>query len=248
MLSSLRFWAVIPAAGSSRRMGAGALPKQYLSLAGRSVLEWSMAPLLQRPECAGVVVALASGDRHWHTLAAAQDRRIHTVIGGSERADSVRQGLRALESELGDEDWVLVHDAARPCLQADELTRLLSGIRDEAAGGLLAIALVDTLKRADDAGRVAQTVTRAGLWRALTPQIFRYGLLNKALAEAQRRGVTVTDEAQAVELLGMRPLLVPGSADNIKITVPGDLQRAQHILAARRDVPDGSADPLDDIQ
>jgi len=253
MVSSFRFWAVIPAAGNSRRMGASTLPKQYLSLAGRSVLEWSLAPLLQRPECAGVVVALASGDRHWHTLAAAQDRRIHTVMGGSERADSVRQGLRALESELGDEDWVLVHDAARPCLQADELTSLLSVMQDEAVGGLLAVALVDTLKRADESGRVAQTVNRAGLWRALTPQMFRYGILNNALAEAQRRGVTVTDEAQAVELLGLRPKLVPGSADNIKITVPGDLQRAQHILATRQEVTGGtetggSIEPRDGIQ
>lgn len=248
MASPFRFWAVIPAAGSSRRMGAGTMPKQYLTLAGRSVLEWSLAPLLQRPECAGVVVALASGDRHWHTLAAAQDPRIHTVMGGGARADSVRQGLRALESELDDADWVLVHDAARPCLHTDELGRLLSELRDEAAGGLLAVALVDTLKRADAAGRVARTVDREGLWRALTPQMFRYGILNHALAEALRRGVTVTDEAQAVELLGMQPKLVPGSADNIKITVPEDLLRAQYILAARQDASGSGSEPGDGIQ
>lgn len=234
MTASFQFWVVVPAAGSSRRMGASELPKQYLPLAGRCVLEWSLAPLLERPECAGVVVALASGDQHWHTLSIARDPRIRTVVGGNERADSVRQGLRAHESELEDSDWVLVHDAARPCLHPDELASLLDTVRGEQVGGLLAVPLVDTLKRADDSGYVAQTVSRDGLWRALTPQMFRYGILSRALHDTVQQGATVTDEAQAVERLGLRPKLVPGSADNIKITVPDDLQRAQRILASRQ--------------
>lgn len=213
-------------------MGDSALPKQYLQLAGRAVLEWSLAPLLARDDCVGIVVALASGDRHWPALSLSWHPKIQTVGGGAERADSVRQGLAALAGQVGDDDWVLVHDAARPCLQAAELSALIDRVKGEAAGGLLAAPLVDTLKRADDSGRVVETVSRTALWRALTPQMFRYGILSRALAEAAQRGVAVTDEAQAVELSGFRPLLVAGSADNIKITVPEDVQRAQRILAA----------------
>jgi 2-C-methyl-D-erythritol 4-phosphate cytidylyltransferase len=214
-------------------MGASAHPKQYLHLAARTVLEWSIAPLLAREDCAGVVVVLASGDQHWATLAVAGDTRVRTVIGGGERADSVLAGLLALKDLLSVDDWVLVHDAARPCLRPDELASLIDRVRDDAVGGLLAAPLVDTLKRSDGADRVAQTVSRAGLWRAMTPQMFRLGLLTRALTEAAQRGVVVTDESQAVELLGLRPLLVAASADNIKITVADDLQRAGRILAMR---------------
>jgi len=207
------------------------LPKQYLQLAGRAVLEWSAAPFLARPDCAGVIVVLACGDQHWPTLALARNPRVQTVIGGAERADSVRQGLAALRSQLGDDDWVLVHDAARPCLQTAELAALIDRVRTDEVGGLLAAPLVDTLKRADDSGRVAATVSRERLWRALTPQMFRYGILTRALADAARRALAVTDEAQAVELGGFQPLLVAGSADNLKITLPEDLPRAERILA-----------------
>lgn len=217
----------------SREVTAPAwLPKQYLQLAGRAVLEWSAAPLLARPDCAGVIVALAPDDQHWPTLALAHDARVQTVIGGAERADSVRQGLMALRSQLGDDDWVLVHDAARPCLQAAELAALIDRVRDDEVGGLLAAPLVDTLKRADDSGRVGETVSRERLWRALTPQMFRFGVLSRALADAAQRGIPVTDEAQAIELAALRPLLVAGSADNLKITLPEDLPRAARILAA----------------
>lgn len=217
-------------------MGDGALPKQYLRLAGRSVLEWSLAPLLARDDCAGVVVVLASGDQHWAKLGMARDTRVRTAIGGGERADSVRAGLLALKDEMGADDWVLVHDAARPCLDANELTALIQRVQGDDVGGLLASPLVDTLKRSEDANRVSETVSRAGLWRAMTPQMFRYGILTRALAQAAQGGVAVTDESQAVELLGLRPLLVEGSADNIKVTVAEDLQRAARILAMRDQV------------
>lgn len=217
-------------------MGDGALPKQYLRLAGRSVLEWSLAPLLARDDCAGVVVVLASGDQHWAKLGVARDTRVRTAIGGGERADSVRAGLLALKDEMGADDWVLVHDAARPCLDANELTALIQRVQGDDVGGLLASPLVDTLKRSEDANRVSETVSRAGLWRAMTPQMFRYGILTRALAQAAQGGVAVTDESQAVELLGLRPLLVEGSADNIKVTVAEDLQRAARILAMRDQV------------
>lgn len=214
-------------------MGDSALPKQYLQLAGRSVLEWSLAPLLARDDCAGVVVVLAAGDRHWAQLAVARDTRVGTTVGGGERADSVRAGLLALNDDVGADDWVLVHDAARPCLDANELAALIHHVQGDDVGGVLASPLVDTLKRSDGANRVSATVSRAGLWRAMTPQMFRHGILTRALAQAAQGGVAVTDESQAVELLGLRPLLVEGSADNIKITVAEDLQRAGRILAMR---------------
>lgn len=210
-------------------MGDAAVPKQYLQLAGKAVIEWSLAPLLARPECAGVVVALGAEDREWTKLDVSRDPRVRSVAGGAERADSVHAGLRALK--LDDAAWVLVHDAARPCLSAQEVDLLLRTLESDPVGGLLAAPVVDTLKRADAAGRVAQTVDREGLWRALTPQMFRYGLLDKALQEARGRGLVVTDEAQAIEGLGLQPRVVPGSPDNLKITLAEDLRRAERLLA-----------------
>lgn len=223
---SANYWVVVPAAGSSRRMGAGAVPKQYLTLAGRSVLEWSVAPFLDRAEIGAIVVVRAAEDQHWRTLTLAQHPKIMTTVGGAERADSVSVGLVALGDRASERDWVLVHDAARPCLLRADLDRLMSELRHDEVGGLLAAPVVDTLKRADDGGRVAETVARTALWRALTPQMFRYGLLQRAL----RQTAGATDEAQAVEALGLRPRLIAGDADNIKITVPADLQRAERIL------------------
>jgi 2-C-methyl-D-erythritol 4-phosphate cytidylyltransferase len=231
-MSWFRFWAVVPAAGSARRMNRDT-PKQYLSIASRPVIEWSIAPLLARAECAGVVVVLAEGDERWKHLSLARDSRIRTTVGGKERADSVLAGLAALSDQAQAEDWIAVHDAARPCLQDADLALLIDAVREDEVGGLLAVPVADTLKRADADGRVAQTVPRAGLWRAQTPQMFRYGLLTRALRQAAERSETVTDEAQAVEMLGLRPRLVLGSADNIKITVSEDLQRAERILKRR---------------
>lgn len=231
MSPSFRFWAVIPAAGSSRRMGATAVPKQYLPLLGRSVLEWSAAPFLARPDCAGMVVVLAADDRQWAALELSRNPRVAVAVGDTERWGSVRRGLQSLRDRVGQHDWIMVHDAARPCLSRHDLQRLIDGVQADEVGGLLAAPVSDTLKRADPAGRVEATVDRTGLWRALTPQMFRYALLDRALTAAAARRVGVTDEAQAVELLGSRPRLVAGSADNIKITVPEDLQRAEHILA-----------------
>jgi 2-C-methyl-D-erythritol 4-phosphate cytidylyltransferase len=212
-------------------MGTGVIPKQYLALRGRSVIDWSLAPLLARPDCAGIVVVLAADDQKWRTLARSQDSRIVTAIGGAERSASVRQGLEALRNRAAQDDWVLVHDAARPCLGRDDLDRLIRSVQDDEVGGLLAAPVIDTLKRCDAAGRVMQTVSRADLWRALTPQMFRYGCLDRALARAAQQQVSVTDEAQAVELSGARPCVVAGSADNIKITHLEDLARAEEILA-----------------
>lgn len=148
--------------------------------------------------------------------------------------DSVLAGLKALQTRAAPDDWVLVHDAARPCLATADLDRLVAELHDDAVGGLLAAPVVDTLKRADDSGRVAQTVARDKLWRALTPQMFRRDILQRALDGAVAQGIAVTDEAQAVEALGLRPKLVSGDADNIKITLPEDVLRAERILRSRR--------------
>jgi len=211
-------------------MAGATLPKQYLPLAGRTVIEWALAPFLERTDCERVVVVLAEDDRHWQELAAARHPKILIAAGGAERADSVRAGLRALGPQAAERDWVLVHDAARPCLRAADLNGLMSELGDDSVGGLLAAPVVDTLKRADAADRVQETVSRASLWRALTPQMFRYDVLDRALRTAHETGSTPTDEAQAVEALGLQPRLVRGDPDNIKITLPEDLERAARLL------------------
>jgi 2-C-methyl-D-erythritol 4-phosphate cytidylyltransferase len=220
------FWVVIPAAGSARRMAAD-IPKQYLRIAGRTVIEHALAPFLSMSECRGVVVALAAEDVRFQSLDIAREPRVRTVVGGAERVDSVRAALTAIAAD--DREWVLVHDAARPCLTAADLEILLRTLHDDEVGGLLAAPVVDTLKRADEQERVAATVDRAALWHALTPQMFRYGVLQRALAGAG----AITDDSQAVEALGLAPKLVRGSAENLKITVPDDLARAERILLAR---------------
>ena len=214
-------------------MGQPGVAKQYLPLAEKTVLEWALSPILSRADCAGVVVALAADDQEWARLAVAKDPRVRAVIGGTERAQSVQAALKALQAESS--DWVLVHDAARPCLGVNELDALIQDLREDAVGGLLATPMVDTLKRADGDGRVAATVSRDSLWRALTPQMFRYEILCRALEAAGKDGRIVTDEAQAIELLGMRPRLVAGSIDNIKVTLPDDLRRAERILSEMMD-------------
>ena len=209
---------------------AGTLPKQYLPLAGRTVLEWSMAPFLARPEFHSIVVALAADDGRWSSLPLAQDKRILAVTGGAERADSVRAGLAAIAEHAHAHDWVLVHDAARPCLSASDLDQLLATLADDPVGGVLAAPVPDTLKRAGADGRVDVTVSRTQLWRALTPQMFRYGVLRQAL-EQSGGGARMTDESAAVEALGLKPLLVAGRSDNLKITVPDDSASAERQLA-----------------
>jgi 2-C-methyl-D-erythritol 4-phosphate cytidylyltransferase len=214
-------------------MGGMARPKQYLQLAGNSVMEWAVAPFLRLEACERIVVVLSTDDPWWTQLPISRDPHIIVAQGGTERAESVAAGLDALSDIAAAEDWVLVHDAARPCLGSQDLHHLISVLSDDPVGGLLASPVVDTLKRADEAGYVASTVSREGLWRAMTPQMFKFGVLRRALAECAQRGLHPTDEAQAVEMLGLRPKLVTGSTDNLKITTADDLAHAERILAAR---------------
>lgn len=213
----------MPAAGSGRRFG-GTHPKQYAQLAGRSVIERSLAPFLADPRCRGIVVALDAADTHFDTLPIAGEPRVRRVAGGSRRCDSVRLALQALPAAAG--EWVLVHDAARPCLAAGDLARLLEGLQHDPVGGLLAAPVVDTIKRVGDDQRVLDSPARAGLWRALTPQMFRLGLLQQALDQAEAAGREPTDESQAIEWLGLAPRVIAGDPGNLKVTTAGDLALA----------------------
>nr|WP_298166898.1 2-C-methyl-D-erythritol 4-phosphate cytidylyltransferase [uncultured Pseudomonas sp.] len=217
------FWAVIPAAGIGSRMAADR-PKQYLQLAGKSILEHTLGCFLDHPCLRGLVVSLAADDPYWPLLPCASDSRIRRVDGGRERADSVLNGLLGLR-ELGasEQDWVLVHDAARPNLQRADLDRLLAELADDPVGGLLAVPVRDTLKRIGADGRVQQTIDRSVIWQAYTPQMFRLQALRDALGEARAAGVAITDEASALEWAGQAPRLIEGRADNLKITRPEDL-------------------------
>ena len=231
----MRYWLVMPAAGSGRRFGHP-LPKQYAPLCGRTVIEWALAPFMADARCAGVVVAIAAADAHWESIA----RRlpgIEVAPGGDARSDSVRSALLALGARAAADDWVLVHDAARPCLSAADRDLLLEELGSHALGGLLATRAADTLKRAASDQSVAMTLDRTDLWRALTPQMFRYGPLCAALDAAKALERAPGDEAQAFEWLGEHPALIEGSAANLKVTSLSDLALAEALLAARHSTP-----------
>ncbi|MBX3725075.1 MAG: 2-C-methyl-D-erythritol 4-phosphate cytidylyltransferase [Xanthomonadales bacterium] len=217
-------WVVVPAAGCGSRAGL-ALPKQYADLAGRPMLAWTLESLLEHPRIAGALVVLAAEDPHWPGWTRVAGKPVHTAVGGEERCDSVLAGLQALPAEVDADDWVLVHDAARPCLSHAEIDALLA-VRDHPVGALLAVPVADTLKRADAQGDACATIDRADAWRALTPQMFRREPLRRALAEAVVAGARPTDEAAAMERLGCFPRLVPGRASNLKVTTGEDLALA----------------------
>lgn len=228
---SSKFWAVVPAAGKGTRMGHH-YPKQYLSLQNKPVLQHTLQRL-QFPQIAGIVVCLAADDIHWATLTPPP----HTLVvqGGAARYQSVLNGLQQLQTYAQPKDWVLVHDAARPCVRQADIQRLMTALATHPVGGLLAVPVRDTMKRVDDTDQVTETVDRQGLWHALTPQMFRFDLLLHALQQAVSQNLQVTDEAQAVERLGYQPVLVAGHADNIKITHPQDLALATLYLQQQHD-------------
>lgn len=232
MKNSPTYWAVVPAAGVGKRMGV-AIPKQYLQLHGSTVIEHTLSRLCRHPQISAVVVALGAEDGEWPTVAArlSDQTRLLTTIGGAERCHSVYNGLGRLEGYAEDDDWVLVHDAARPCLHLTDIDRLMATLADHPVGGLLGVPVADTMKRTDANGEVIATVCRDHLWRAMTPQMFRYGLLKEALADALNANAMVTDEAAAIERVGHAPRMVECRADNIKITRPEDLTLAEMYMA-----------------
>lgn len=217
------FWLIVPAAGIGSRMQADC-PKQYLKVDNKTILEHTLEVFLKHPRLRQIVLPLAASDQWWPQTALAGHRQIVPVAGGRERADSVLAGLRALPTlGAGENDWVLVHDAARPLLQQDDLQNLLESLQADPVGGLLACQARDTLKLADERGRSRDTLPREQIWHALTPQMFRLQALTDALEAALADGVAVTDEASAMEWRGHAPRLVAGRSDNIKVTRPEDL-------------------------
>lgn len=219
------FHALVPAAGYGARMGHE-LPKQYMPLAGQPMIAHALNTLCASPEISTVFVVLAPDDTLFHRYDWSRfgDKLQPLYCGGQTRAESVSNGL--LASELEPDDWVLVHDAARPCLTQAHLSKLIAELRDDAVGGILAVPVADTLKRADSEGRVLHTENREQLWQAQTPQMFRAGLLAQALQQCRN----VTDEASAVEALGLRPKLVLSTSSNFKVTYPQDLLLAELLL------------------
>ena len=230
MTTSPANWVIVPAAGIGRRMEAD-IPKQYLSLAGRRVIDHTIERTLLHPSIDGLYVALGPEDRWWPETDFASHPDLVRVDGGAERCHSVVNALRAMRDRAAPEDWVLVHDAARPCIRRDDIDRLVTTLHRQPVGGLLGLPVRDTMKRASDAAVVVETVSREGLWHAFTPQMFRYELLLVALEQALADDYLVTDEASAVEHAGYAPLMVEGHADNIKITRPEDLSLAEYYLS-----------------
>ncbi|MEO5573860.1 MAG: 2-C-methyl-D-erythritol 4-phosphate cytidylyltransferase [Gammaproteobacteria bacterium] len=228
----VKCWAVIPAAGIGMRMG-GERPKQYLSLCGKVVIEHSLQRLLTHVGITGVVVALGPEDSYGKNLlsiVATQNKPLITVNGGAQRCHSVLNALRRLADIADPDDWVLVHDAVRPCLRHDDIDKLIDAVQHHSDGALLGVRVSDTVKRVTSSGEVIETVDREELWRAQTPQIFQIGRLTQALTQAIDRRLTVTDEAAAMSLVGAVPMMVEGHADNIKITHLPDLALAQFYL------------------
>lgn len=213
---------------------ASGIPKQYLPLAGKTVIEHTLDALLSCAHIDSIVVAVAPDDDHWPAIARRYNQRpVESVTGGEQRCHTVLNALDHLARSAQDHDWVLVHDAARPCLRADDVASLINSLTDDDSGGLLGVPVADTMKQVGANGRVERTVDREGLWHALTPQMFRLGTLRSALRQALSAGQQVTDEAAAMELAGHRPRMVQGHRDNIKITLPADLALAAFHLQAR---------------
>ena len=229
MTDKQKYWAVIPAAGVGKRMQADR-PKQYLELHGRTVLEHSLSRFLDHPQISGVVVAVSDGDPYWRDLGI-EHPKLAVASGGEERCHSVLNALEVLRAQAGAEDWVLVHDAARPCLRREDLDHLILTLSEHPVGGLLGLPVADTMKRTAADDIVIETVAREHLWRALTPQMFRLGELHDALDMALKNNRLVTDDASAMELAGKAPKMVEGHGDNIKITRPQDLVLARLHLA-----------------
>ena len=228
--SDAKFWVVIPAAGSGSRMKAD-MPKQYLMINGFAIIEHTLKIFLANQEIQDVMVALPNNDQRFSQLKTVHNRRIATTNGGSSRAQSVLNGLNALSAV--DDDWVLVHDAARPCLSGESLATLIERLRDDKVGGILAVPVKDTLKRSTVSQTISSTVDRVDMWQAQTPQMFRYGILKAALTLAIEQGVAVTDEASSLEHSGYKPRLIEGDVRNLKITNPEDFAIAEFLLKTK---------------
>ena len=229
MSDNSKYWVVIPAAGVGTRMGVDK-PKQYISVNGKTIIEHTIDCFIEREEITGIVVVVSKADEYWPTLSISKNERIITAPGGDERYQSVFNGLTILNDKAGENDWVLVHDAARPCLNQSAIDRLMINLRTHDVGGILALPCRDTMKRANVAGEIENTVERESLWHAQTPQMFRYGKLMPAIEQVLNENIVVTDEASAMEHCGYNPVLVQGHQENIKVTHKDDLMYMEMYL------------------
>lgn len=224
-----RFHVIIPAAGNGSRMGAES-PKQYLSLHGKPLIQYVIKVFEQANKVNAIHIILSEEDAHWRSTYLHLSSKLQVYYcGGESRAQTVLNGLNAISDQVAADDWILVHDAARPGLSNLMLNHLLTTLEDDAVGGLLALPLADTLKRADNEQRVSATLPRNNLWQAQTPQMFRYATLKKALMNFEG---TPTDEAEAIEALGLTPKLVTGELRNLKVTYPQDLAVLSALLSS----------------
>lgn len=230
---SPKYWGIIPAAGKGVRLPADR-PKQYLTLGQRPILCHTLDRIASHPRVHRIFAGISANDDWWTALDYQHERFGGTFVGGGERADTVLAGLDHISRFAQDEDWILVHDAVRPCARHTDISRLIDRVGGDPNGGLLATPIVDTVKLSDDDGRSAQTYTRERLWRAMTPQLFRLGDLRRALETARNNHHGITDEASAMEQIGFRPLLVPCHLDNLKITTPDDLALAAMFLTQQQ--------------
>ena len=229
MAGEVKYWVIIPAAGVGNRMETSA-PKQYLKLNNRCILEHVVSLFLDLPVIEGVVVVISKNDSYWPNLELSGHEKVTSTTGGKERYHSVLNGLRHLKGIASEIDWVLVHDAARPCVRRNDITALIEGLSNHPVGGLLGSPVRDTMKRVNTGNEIVETVSRENLWHALTPQMFRLGELQTAIEKAITNNVKITDEAEAMERAGFRPILVRGNPDNIKITHRSDMPLAELYL------------------
>lgn len=227
----MSYWLIVPAAGKGKRFG-GQLPKQYLCLGQKTVMQTTLDRLSILAEIKQIIVPIHPEDDIAQTLSYQYPEKIRFVTGGAERADSVLAGLAVIKTQANDDDWVLVHDVARPCVRLSDIQKMFIELAQDEVGGILAAPVRDTIKQAANDGQnhIIATVPRQQLWQAFTPQMFRFGIIYQALSQAFAQQKNVTDEASAVELLGLKPRLINGALDNLKITYPEDLLLAEFIL------------------
>ena len=224
-----KYWVVIPAAGIGRRMG-GDIPKQYVSVNGKTIVEHTIDNFIGRKEIENICIAISESDKHWPTLPISKNKKMITTIGGSERYESVYNGLCALKDKANDDDWVLVHDAVRPCLKKSIIDRLITGISSNDVGGILALPCFETMKKVNNNRHIEETINREIIWRAQTPQVFKYKKLLLAIEKAINENIHITDEAMAMELLNYKPIVIMGDEKNIKITHQTDLKHLELFL------------------
>ena len=229
MSSDVRYWVVIPAAGVGKRMGVDK-PKQYIQVSNKTIIEHTIECFLGREEIEKVVVVISNTDEYWPELQISKHEKVITAPGGAERYQSVFNGLKELQDKAEQNDWVLVHDAARPCLSQSAIDRLMIELREHEVGGILAMPCRDTMKRSNEKSEIIDTVERESLWHAQTPQMFKYEKLYSAISDVLEKDIVVTDEAMAIELSGFKPLLVIGQQENIKITHKDDLKYIETYL------------------